>query len=276
MDVPHPTSVHFPELLDVVRRRRSVRRFEKGRSVPRETLLQIAECGRWGPTGANAQCWDLVIVDEPEMRQKVLDVFLRQSQRLVDHAKGFPAVKKTYLANTVAIFIVLGDPRWKCCFPQATTAEWEAEYAENNERIYLASVGAVIQNIQLGVTGVGLTSAWLSGGAETTTNRELQALLGYPEYMEAIGTIPVGYPEKDAGERYRRPLDQLVHWNGYHAEQHRSDEMLAFYLDELRPFAMYRGRENLLEWDDAEEKLGKWKAAFTTATAAADDAATDE
>lgn len=124
MDEFAPRPLHYAEALEVIRRRRSVRRFEKGRSVPRETLLQIAEFGRSAPTGANAQWWDLVIVDEPEMRQKVLDVFLRQSQRLVDHAKGFPAVKKTYLANTVAIFIVLGDPRWKACFPQATSPEW--------------------------------------------------------------------------------------------------------------------------------------------------------
>jgi len=267
MDEFAPQPLHHAETLEVVRRRRSVRRFEKGRSVPRETLLQIAEFGRWAPTGANAQCWDLVIVDEPEMRQKVLDVFLRQSQRLVDHAKGFPAVKKTYLANTVAIFIVLGDPRWKVCFPQATSSEWTAEYVENNERIYLVSIGAAVQNLQVGVAAVGLTSAWLSGGAETTTNRELCELLGYPPYMEAIGTIPVGYPAKDVGQRHRRPLDQLVHWNRHHAEQHRSDEMIDFYLQKLRPFAMYRGHENLLEWEDADQKLGTWKKAFTTAKA---------
>ena len=75
-------------LLDVMRRRRSVRSFEKGRSVGRETLLRIAEAARWAPTGANTQCWDLVIVDEPAMRGAVLDVFLRQSQRLVDHARA--------------------------------------------------------------------------------------------------------------------------------------------------------------------------------------------
>jgi nitroreductase len=255
--------LHADELLDVIRRRRSVRRFQRGRSVPRETLLQIAECGRWAPTGANAQCWDLIVVDDPKVRQKVLEVFLRQSQRLVDHAKGFPAVKKTYLANTVAIFIVVADPRWKVCFPQASTPEWRQEYAENNERIYLASIGAAIQNIQLGVTAAGLTSAWLSGGGEQTTNEELQQLLGYPAYLEAIGTIPVGYAEKEVTQRYRRPLEQLVHWNGYHADQHRSDEMVDFYVRTLRPFAMYRGREDLLEWEDAATKLGRWREAFT-------------
>jgi cephalosporin-C deacetylase-like acetyl esterase len=88
--------------------------------------------------------------------------------------------------------------------------------------------------------------------------------------MEAIGTIPVGYPEKDVTERYRRPLDQLVHWNGYDPARHRSDEMIAYYVEELRPFAMYRGQENILDWDDADEKLGAWKQAFTGATTATD------
>lgn len=254
------------QLTNVIRRRRSVRRFEKGKVVGRELLAQIAEAARWAPTGANAQCWDLIVIDDPAKRQEVLDIFLRQSQRLVDHAKGFPAVKKTYLANTVAIFIVLGDPRWKCCFPQATDAAWSAEYEANNERIYLASIGAVIQNIQLAVTACGLTSAWLSGGAEDTTNRDLAMALGFPPFMEAIGTIPVGYPEKDVTERYRRPLAQITHWNGYEPDKKRSDAMVRFYVDSLRPFAMYRGDADLRDWEDADEKLGVWKEAFTGET----------
>ena len=117
--------------------------------------------------------------------------------------------------------------------------------------------------MQLGVTAVGLTSAWLSGGAEPATNARLAALLGNPEAMEAVGTIPVGYPEKDVGSRYRRPLTQVVHWNGWHSEQARPDAMLDHYVDRLRPFAIYRGCEDMRDWDDADEKLGAWKQAFT-------------
>ncbi len=262
MPVKDAPQFNYDDIITLIRRRRSVRKFEKGKSVGRDELLRIAEAGRWGPTGANAQPWDLVIVDEPAKKQQVLDVFLRQSQRLVDHAKGFPAVKKTYLANTVAIFIVLGDPRWKACFPQATSAEWQQEYADNNDRIYLASLGAVIQNIQLGVTACGLTSAWLSGGGEDTTNRELAEVLGYPRNLEAIGTIPVGYPEKDVNLRYRRPLSQIVHWNGYDAEKIRPDAMIDHYVSEVRPFAMYRTVEDMNDWEDADEILGKWRSAF--------------
>ncbi|MEM7301755.1 MAG: nitroreductase family protein [Pseudomonadota bacterium] len=248
---------------DVIRARRSVRKFEAGREVGRDVLERIVDCGRWAPSGANVQCWDFITVDDPDQRQAVTDVFLRQAQRLVDHAKGFPAVKKSYLANTVAIVIVLGDPRWKVCFPQATTQEWDHEYRENNEAIFLCSLGAAIQNIQLGVAAKGLTSAWLSGGGEDATNAELSKLLGYPEWMKAYGTIPIGYPKSTQDRRYRRPLEQVTHWNRYNPQQYRKHEQIDFYESTLRPFAMYRDDERMEDWNDAEEKLGSWRAAFT-------------
>src|SRR5882757_1211241 len=253
----------FAGFIDIVRRRRSVRRFEPGKAVDRSVLLQIAEAARWAPTGANSQCFDLVIVDDPAVREQTLDIFLAQSNRLIDHVKGFPAVKKTYMANTVAIFIVLADERWKAAFPTATTAAWTEEYRENNERILLASIGAVVQNIQLAVTAVGLTSAWLSGGGEDTTNRGLQSLLGYPAGLRAVGTIPIGVPEKGVASRYRRPIEQMTHWNRYEPEKFRPQAMIDYYVSEVRQFAMYRDVEDANLWDDADKRFGPWREAFT-------------
>jgi len=250
---------------DVIRRRRSVRKFEAGRSIARDVLARIVDCGRWAPSGANVQCFDFIVVDDPTVRDKVMAVFLAQAQRLVDHAKGFPAVKKTYLANTAAIILVLGDPRWKACFPQATSTDYDAEYRANNEAIFLCSLGAAIQNIQLGVAAEGLTSAWLSGGGEAQTNAELAAVLGYPAWMTAYGTIPIGYPAIDQKRRYRRPLDQALHWNGYQPQQYRRHAQVDVYESRLRPFAMYRDEESMEAWPDRTEMLGDWDAAFTGA-----------
>ena len=258
------SDLDYEALMQVVRRRRSVRAFEKGRQVGRDVLEKIVDCGRWAPSGANSQPWDFIVVDDPAMKEQVFEVFMRQSQRLIDHAKGFPAVKKTYMAHTVAIIVVVGDPRWKACFPQGTSPEFIEEYAANNEKIHLVSLGAAIQNLQLGVTAMGLTSAWLSGGGEATTNRELSALLGYPAFMEAVGTIPIGYPQKDVSLRYRRPLQQVTHWNRYEPEKFRTQAQIDYYVERLRPFAMYRGLERMEDWEDCDEKLGPWKDAFTT------------
>ncbi len=259
-----PAGLDYEALMEVVRRRRSVRAFEKGRQVGRDVLEKIVDCGRWAPSGANSQPWDFIVVDDPAMKEQVFEVFMRQSQRLIDHAKGFPAVKKSYMAHTVAIIVVLRDPRWKACFPQGTSPEFVEEYAANNEKIHLVSLGAAIQNLQLGVTAMGLTSAWLSGGGEATTNRELSALLGYPAFMEAVGTIPIGYPQKDVSLRYRRPLQQVTHWNRYEPEKFRTQAQIDYDVERLRPFAMYRGLERMEDWEDCDEKLGPWKDAFTT------------
>ena len=198
------------------------------------------------------------------MINKTTKVFLNQAQRLVDFAKGFPAVNKTYLANTVAIIIVIGDPRWKVCFPHASSKIYKKEYNDNNESIFLCSLGAAIQNIQLGVTAEGLTSAWLSGAGEDTTNRDLSKLLGYPNWMKAYGTIPIGYPAKTQNKRYRRPLEQCLHWNKYEPKKYRTHSQVDFYESTLRPFAMYRNEEKIENWPDFKDKLGNWADAFSS------------
>ncbi|MDE0157402.1 MAG: nitroreductase family protein [Gammaproteobacteria bacterium] len=259
-----PNNPDYDSFIDIIRKRRSVRRFDKGRSISREVLERIAEAGRWAPSGANVQPWDFIVVEDPEMRDRVVEVFLRQADRLMKYAKGFPSVYKSYLNNTVAIFIVLGDRRWNINFPHGVTPESEADYRQNNENIFYCSIGAAIQNIQLAVTANGLTSAWLSGGGEQQTNDELSELLGYPPFLRAYGTIPIGFPAKDVSSRYRRPLEQVIHWNRYEAEKFRTDEQVRFYLESLRPFAMYRNKSELGEWEDFEERLGEWQEAFTT------------
>ena len=130
------------------------------------------------------------------MRDRVVEVFIRQADRLKIYAKGFPSVYKSYLNNTVAIFIVLGDRRWNINFPHGVTPESEADYRQNNENIFYCSIGAAIQNIQLAVTANGLTSAWLSGGGEQQTNEELSELLGYPRFSGLTAPSPSAFPQR--------------------------------------------------------------------------------
>ena len=75
----------------------------------------------WAPSGANTQCFDFVVINDKKMINKTTKVSLNKAQRLVDFAKGFQAVNKTYLSNTEVIIIVIGYPRWKVCFPDATS-----------------------------------------------------------------------------------------------------------------------------------------------------------
>ena len=69
----------YATLIDVIRRRRSIRRFASGRAVERSVLLKIAEAARWPPAGVNSDCFDLIIIDDLAMREQTLEVFLAES-----------------------------------------------------------------------------------------------------------------------------------------------------------------------------------------------------
>jgi len=101
-------------------------------------------------------------------------------------------------------------------------------------------------------------------GGEDTTNNELSKLLGYPKWMKAYGTIPIGYSTETQNKRYRRPIDQCLHWNKYQPKQYRTHLQVDFYESTLRPFAMYRDVENIQNWPDFKEKLGIWANAFSS------------
>ena len=237
--------------LAVARLRRSVRNFEPGRRVAREGLLAICEAGRWAPSGANTQPWQFIVVDEPDMIRRVTKAFVRQSERLYKHVPKFPHVHKRFLANTVAIIIVCGDPRYQAAYPQSRRSpRVRREYAENSYRIWVASMGAAVQNIQLAVAAAGLTSAWLSGGGEDTTAAELRRLLGIPKPLLPIATIPIGAPRRRTSGRWRAPLEEFVSWNRFDRTRFKTAAQIGFYIRELRAHAMYRTAERLEDWPD--------------------------
>jgi len=183
-------------LLDVIRTRRSVRSFEPGRRVSRDVLAQIADAGRWAPSGANSQPWDICIVEDPAAIASTAQVLSAQADRLNEHCRGFPHVhKKHWVHDAVAIVVLFVDVRWSAAYPLAPDAVIDQEeYAANRDQILLVSAGAATQNIQLAATAVGLTSAWLSGGGEPQTAREMQDLLGFPETHVPYAIVPIGWP----------------------------------------------------------------------------------
>ncbi|WP_419841601.1 nitroreductase family protein [Candidatus Poriferisodalis sp.] len=239
----------YASLMEVIRLRRSVRSFEPPTApLPFEVLRGICEAGRWAPSGANTQPWHFVIAAERTDVVAVSEVFVRQADRLVEHCRGFPHVhKKHWLHNSLAIVLLFCDPRWVDSYPVSDHDGWRDEYAANNDKILLASVGAAAQNMHLAAAAYGLTTAWLSGGGEDTTARELRSLLCVPEPLAPIATVPIGWPHRRAQSRYRHPLDALIHWGRWDATRTPLDDAVQLYISESRRDAMYRESETATE-----------------------------
>lgn len=55
---------------EAIRRRRSIRKYQH-KQFPREVLLQLLEAARIAPSSSNLQAWDIVVVQDDELKKKL-------------------------------------------------------------------------------------------------------------------------------------------------------------------------------------------------------------
>ncbi|MGD2125095.1 MAG: nitroreductase family protein, partial [Desulfobacteraceae bacterium] len=58
------------EVMSIIKGRRSIRRYQEN-EIPQEHMDQILESIRWSPSWANTQCWEVVLVKDPAVKEKL-------------------------------------------------------------------------------------------------------------------------------------------------------------------------------------------------------------
>lgn len=158
--------------------RRSVRRFDRGRAVPRALLLEVLDAGRWAPSSCNLQTWDYVVVEDAELRRELSEEV------------------KSVLIAPVAVFVV-----------------YDRELAKEG-LANVQSASASIQTMLLKATSVGLASLWVNALGDRD---RVRALLSVPDDFELLALVCFGFPKDDRPPvaPQRRPLDEVVHFDRY-------------------------------------------------------------
>ncbi len=145
------------DLSRAIRERRSVRKFED-KKVGRELIERLVEAASWAPSACNVQGWRFVVVDNDELKKRIVDmggaVFIR------DAPIGIVALYDNRTDNP--------------------------EYPD-----YVASGSAAVQNILLTAHSLGLGACWVN---MLPTKRQLRRLFRIPGYYDIIGYIALGYP----------------------------------------------------------------------------------
>src|SRR3990172_9806149 len=112
------------EFLELARARRTIRGYRK-KDVPRECIEKILEAARWAPSGGNSQPWEFVVIADAGMRQRIVDLYVKQ---MLDKREMEKAVRGTSVTRGEAIgfrnapvfILVLGDARVNDTFPIRT------------------------------------------------------------------------------------------------------------------------------------------------------------
>ena len=199
-----PEQATFEQLLELMQRRRSVRRF-RPEPVPDGLLEKLLEAARSAPSAGNRQPYRILVVRSPALMARLAAAVRAESERLVAAARPERAAE---LAEYLRFFDwferapLLLAPIYRSGGP----APFEG--ALNRSPFdALSSTAAAIMSLLLAAPALGLGACWMTGPLVAAA--ELRALLAVPEGWELAALVPLGYPAEQPPSPRRRALGRL-------------------------------------------------------------------
>jgi nitroreductase len=171
------------DLFEAIEKRYSYRGEFASMPIPREHLQKIVAAGIRAPSACNQQVVSFVIVDDPDLLEKIA--------KTIDRPVCFTAK---------AMIVCITDPR-----PVYQEMSFAAE-----------DCGAAVENMLLATTALGYATVWLDGALKVENRAErVGRLLGAPpEYIVAV-VLPLGVAKQPGTPRERSPFDQRAWFNKY-------------------------------------------------------------
>ena len=212
----------YAELLQLLRARRSVRRFRE-EPLPEATLDQLLEAARWAPSASNRQRFRILVVTSPARIRLLGEAVAQRLARLQQEVRpgreeATAAVREHFLVFTGAPVVLALTHRPGTDLlaglarrtPPGEVSPAAAPAAGIPRPIVdsLSGVAAAVTQLLLAAQALGLGACWMTGPLVART--ELERLLDVRDGWELAALVPVGFPAELPAPPARRPLTQLV------------------------------------------------------------------
>ncbi|WP_461863598.1 nitroreductase family protein [Thermococcus sp.] len=163
------------EFFEVLRKRRSVRRFQN-RPVPRELVEKLLEAAFLSPSSFNKRPWHFIVVDEREKLKALSEAKLGASG----------------LATAPLAVVVTAD--------------------ESRSDVWIEDASIAAEHIQLAAFDIGLSAFWVQirnrmHDESKTAEDYVRELLGIPENYRVLCIIGIGYPAEK-----KPPRENVTEW----------------------------------------------------------------
>jgi 5,6-dimethylbenzimidazole synthase len=231
----------YEPLMQTIRNRVTVRKFDAGFEVPNEHFELILEAARHAPSGANSQPWQFIVVREKAVKQKIADYFVKEQRFRAKAKMKFPTPDYRGLATAPGFVVVCSDMRWTSAFPVLNDgSDIDRMYRENAERILLQSVAAATMSAHLAAAALGYNVWWVTAIGQEAAQKAMRPLLNIPDEISVLDIFLFGPPAARPYKRWRRPLDEIVHWDSYNRTHFLSDDELTEWIRTRRHKVMYK------------------------------------
>lgn len=187
------------DILQIIQRRRSVRRFED-RPLEADLIRCLLEAAMSAPTACNSQPWEFVVVTEPEMLERMRGklIFARYNAPCAILVCGNLNVAN----NSVARFYWVQD----CC--------------------------AAMENTLIAAAGLDLGAVWIGVYPMPAYVKSVSEIFNLPEHVTPLGICLAGHPAPGAVPQPRTQYDEhRIHWQIYEPKKPRAKIKNAKFLE---------------------------------------------
>lgn len=214
-----PTAPFDLEIVDrLLTTTRAVRRrLDLSRPVERDVIAECLGVALQAPSGGNTQPWRWLVVDDPDLRAGIADLYreaytpyIAAQKELVVAAGGDadgPILRSSdYLAehlHEVPLFVI------PCLLTRLAESPSVADTAG-----FYGSILPAVWSFMLALRSRGLGSAFTT--LHLHREREAAALLGIPDTVTQVALLPVAYTlGTEFKSADRRPVADVTYWNAW-------------------------------------------------------------
>ena len=192
---------------------RAVRkRLDLDKPVPRGIIQECLELAVQAPTGSNSQGWRWLVVDDPDIRGQLAELYREGGSEYLAAARETASDDQTTRVYDSAMYLL--DNLHKVpvhVIPCIHGRPEEGTPAAGLAGLY-GSIFPAVWNFQLALRSRGL------GSVLTTLHLIYEAkaakILGIPDDVLQVALLPVAYTKgTDFRRASRPPIDGITHWN---------------------------------------------------------------
>ncbi len=230
------------EILKIIQERQSARvPYDPNKQVPKEDLKKILEAARWTPTAHNMQNFDVIVIDDKAVLEKIGGIKSRISEEFLrENYEQLSFSKEELIKKKTGILGAMFPPDWVDPKKMAEAAQKAQPMpltqsirgsptllivvydsrkrapASHGDVLGFISLGCLMENIWLMAQSLGISLHILSSFSTPPVESEIRKILNVPEYMRIAFTCRLGYPMgANKYFRVRRDIEDFAYHNKY-------------------------------------------------------------
>jgi nitroreductase len=178
------------DLMGTILGRRSIRRYQE-KEIPDEILSRLFEAARWAPSWANAQPWEIVVVKDRAIKEKIQGtVSSRNPSSLA-------------IVNAPVLLVVCGQLK--------KSGYYNDQYPTKFGDWFMYDLGLATENLCLAAHDSGLGTVIVG----LFDHDRVGEAINLPADHEVLVLIPLGYPDQDPKPPKRREKNEFVHYDTF-------------------------------------------------------------